>query len=430
MQDFTSDMNLSNGNRLLLYCARTEIPEDALDKVRDIVSRPLNWDEVLTSAFWQGIAPLLYGNLKNMQKRYLIPENVMDKLKMAYYSNVARNVCLYAELNEMVKTFHDMGVRVIVLKGMALAKTVYGDIGLRPMGDIDLLVKKEDLPHAEKIMTKLGYHFHGDIPPEWYRENHQHISYLHPDKDIPVEIHWHIARKAHLSRIRVTDTDIIEGWWEGARTIEFSGRKALMLCPDDLIMHLSLHFLKHRFISQNGSFSSKVALIQLCDIFQTLKYYRDEIDWIRLKSKTEKYGIDSPIFTTLFIVKEILGGNDDVFHNALCSFASVSLDKKFVRLMKKRILMRDDDNPCVPNTLIQSHAAHTFREKIRILLRGVFPNPETLSRRYSISKTSKWIYLYYFINSLSLLLRHRDVMWNISRVKEEAILKRWMSNKD
>lgn len=423
-------MNLSNENRLLVHCAQTRIPEDTLNKVRNIISPSLNWEGVLKSAFWHGIAPLLYSNFKNIQESHFIPENVMDKLKMAYYSNVARNMCMYEELNRILKTFHDRGVGDIVLKGMALANTVYSDIGLRPIGDIDLLVKKEDLPHAEKTMTELGYRFHGDMPPEWYRENHQHISYLHPEKNIPVEIHWHIARKAHPSRIRITDTDIIEKWWEEAKTIEFSEKKALVLCPDDLIIHLSLHFLKHRFISQNELFSSKGALIQLCDIFQALKYYRDEIDWVRLKGKAEKYGIASPIFTTLFIVKEIIGGNDDVFHNTLCSFASVSLDRELIRLIKKRILMRDDEHTFVPNTLIQSQVAHTFQEKVKILLRGIFPNREIISRRYSVPLSSKRIYLYYLISPLSMLLKYRNLMWNIPRVKEETILKRWISNKD
>lgn len=423
-------MNLSNEDRLLLYCAQTGSSEDTLDKVRDIVSRPLNWEEVFKSALWYGIAPLLYSNLKNMQESPFIPERVMDKLKLAYYSNVARNMCVYAELNLILKALCEKDIGVIVLKGAALAKTVYGDIGLRPMGDIDLLVKKEDLPHTEKTMTKLGYRFQGDMPREWYRENHQHISFLHPEKNIPVEIHWHIARKGHPSRIRILDTDIIKGWWEGAKTIDFSGRKAPILCPGDLIVHLSLHFLKHRFISQNELFSSKGALIQLCDILQTLKYYRDEIDWVRLKCGAEKYGIDSPIFTTLFIVKEIMGGNDDVFRNALCRFAPVSSDRELIRLIKKKILMRDDAHTIVPNTLIQSRVAHTFLEKVKILLNGIFPNREIISGKYLVPLSSKRIYLYYVIHPCRLLLKYKNLMWNIPRIKEETVLKRWMSNKD
>ena len=356
-------MNISHENRLLLHCLQASISGNTGDKIKDVINIPLNWEEVLASAFWHGIAPLLYHNLKNISKGHCIPQEVMDQLRTAYHGNLARNMYLYAELKRILETFCDKGVKVIVLKGAALAKTVYSDIGLRQMSDVDLLVKKEDLPCAEKIMSGLDYRFQGDMPPEWYRENHQHISYVNSEKNIPVEIHWHIARKAHPLRIRIIN-DIIERWWEEAKTIEFSGSKVQILSPEDLIIHLCLHFLKHRFINQNGGFSSKGALIQLCDIFQTLKYYRDDIDWVRFKSEAEKYGIDSLMYTTLSIVREIMGEHDDVFHNALSSVRSEDLDKELVRLINKRILIREDTLPAAPGSFIKEIGRASCRERV------------------------------------------------------------------
>lgn len=92
--------------------------------------------------------------------------------------------------------------------------------------------------------------------------------------------------------------------------------------------------------------------------------------------------------------------------------------------------MRDDDHTFVPNTLIQSRVAHTFQEKVKILLSGIFPDREIISRRYSVPLSSKRIYLYYLISPFSILLKYRNLLWNIPRVKEETTLKRWMSNKD
>lgn len=423
-------MNISRENRLLLYCAQTRMPEDALNKVKDIMRLSLNWEEVLASAFWHGIAPLLYNNLKDIQEGHLIPREIMDQLRTAYHGNLARNMYLYAELKRILETFYDKGVKVIVLKGAALAKTVYGDIGLRQMSDVDLLVKKEDLPHAENIMSGLGYLFQGDRPPEWYRENHEHISYIHPEKNIPVEIHWHIARKTRLSRIRIVDTDIIERWWEGAQNIEFPGSKALMLCPEDLILHLCLHFFKHRFTSQNERFTSKGALIQMCDIFQTLKHYRDEIDWVRLKGKAEQYGIDSLIYTTLFIVREIRGEYDKVFHNALSRFRSEDLDQELVRLIKKRILIRENILPAFPGDFMKSPVADTFQMKVNVLLKEIFPHPKVLSNRYSVPLPSKKIYFYYFIRPFRLLLKYCKIIREIPRIKEDVILNTWINSQD
>lgn len=421
-------MNLSNENRLLLYCTKIKIPEDTLNKVKDIVSLPLNWEEVLASAFWYGITPLLYHNLNKIQENNFIPKDVMDKLKKAYHGNDARNMYLYKELKRILEAFCENGVKVIVLKGATLAKTVYGDIALRPMCDIDLLVKKVDLPYAEKIISELGYLSKDNKSPEWYRINY-HIHYIPLEKDIHVEIHWHIAVKHHLFRLRNIDTNMIESWWERAKEIELFGNKTLILCPEDLVFHLCHHFLTHRFLNQKGNFSSRSALIQICDIFQTIKLYRDEINWIEFKYTAEKYGIESLIYTTLSIAREIIEENDGIFDEAISVFTLESLDKKFVRLINKRIFMRDNDLTVVPPQIIQLQMPHTFYEIVKTLLRCIFPNSKGISKRYNIPSNSKRVYFYYLIRPFILPLKHRKIISKIPRIKEDAILERWISGK-
>jgi len=424
-------VNLSNENRLLLYCTQIKIPEDTLNKAEDILSLSLDWKEILESARWHGIVPLLYNNLKGLQESHFIPQEVMDELRTAYNATLARNMYIYAELNSILGAFREKEVEVILLKGAALAKTVYGDIGLRPMGDIDILVKKDDLPHAEKIITGLGYLFHSNGPEaEWFRENYYHLSYIHPEKNIPVEIHWHIIKKSHPFRTRNIDTNIIERWWERANTVEVSGKKVLILCPEDLIFHLSLHFLKHRFESQYRSFISKNALIQLCDISQTIKHYRGDINWIRLKCEAEKYRIDSVIYNTLSIVSEIIGNHDDVYHDILSGLAEGALDKELVRVTNKRILITEDAFPAIPNSFIKLQVEDTFQGKGKTFFREMFPDPEFLSKRYSVPLTSKRLYVYYLIRRFGFAFKYRKIISKTLRIKEEIILKRWIRAKN
>ncbi len=427
-------MNLSNENRLLLYCAQTRIPEDTLNKVKDIMSLPLNWEEVLESASWYGISPLLYKNLNDIYEGHFVPREIMDKLRADYHRNLAWNMYIYEELKRILDAFHEKGVEVIILKGVALAKFVYGDISLRPMGDIDLMVKKEDLPYAEKIMLELGYLFQVNKSSEWYKENHNHIEYTNQEKNIPVEIHWHRSNKSHPDRICVNDTSIIEGWWEHAKNIEFNGIKALILSPEDLILHLCLHFIKHRFLNQsggfNGGFNSKGALIQLCDIFQILIHYRTEINWEILKSKAEKYGIESLISTTLFVLNEFRKENDDVFHDAFCVFTAESIDKELIGLINKKILIREGDRTIVTNLLIQSQIDCSFYETVKTLLRYLFPGPVVISKRYSVPISSKRFFFYYLNRPFSLLLKYGKLIFVIPRIKEDVILRRWINFKD
>ncbi len=429
-------MNPSNENKLLLYCARTRMNREILNQVKNLICLPLNWEEVLKSASWHGIAPLLYHNLKGIQENQLIPQEVLDHLKKTYYGNMVRNMYLFAELGRILEAFGKKGVVLIVLKGAALAKTVYGNIALRTMADIDLLVKKEDLPHAERIISGLGYIFSDSGPIESYKKNHHHIRYFHPLNTTVVEIHWHIAMKFHPLRIRITDTAIIKRWWERAQTVEFSGKKVLVLCPDDLLCHLCLHFLKHRFGAPNSGFTSRGALIQLCDIYQVLNYYRDEINWTRLKHETEEYRIHILIYFTICLLEKVMGYYDDSFHDAFVGFTLDRFDKEVANLIQKRILIREDALPTVPGgfgNFFESLAADTLQKKIKTLLREIFPRPEVLSNIYSVPLFSRMLYLYYVIRPFGLLLKYKKLILGILHLKEgakeELTLIKWISSK-
>jgi len=391
-------MNLSNENRLLLYCAQTSIPDDTLNKVKDILSFSLNWEEVLESAFSHGVAPLLCHNLKKIQKSKLIPEKVMHKLKKAYYGNVASNMYLYAELKRILEAFNEKGVDVILLKGAALAKTVYGDIGLRPMSDIDLLVKKEDLAYAKKIMPDLEYVFAPDKRnEEWREKNHYHLPpYIQPDKNIVVEIHWHITGNSF--RINIDE------WWEMAKVIKIDNCQALIPSPEDMLIHICLHLYNHSY--------NEFTLRGLCDILETLRYYRKEINWQLFQDKIGKYKINKPVYTMLYFVKEI--NNDD----SLSWIKPNSVNLKLLTLIEKRILGEDDVHSDIPFQLVQSIAVDKFSRNVKVFLNIIFPTREEMVNRYQVSCSSKKIYFYYLIRPFYLIFKYGKFILKILLLKK------------
>ena len=50
-------------------------------------------------------------------------------------------------------------------RGACLAEAVYGNIALRPMGDIDLMVRPGDVPEALEILRSLGFESESPIDP-------------------------------------------------------------------------------------------------------------------------------------------------------------------------------------------------------------------------------------------------------------------------
>ena len=422
-------MNLSPENRLLVSCVQAGISQTAANKMKDTLKLPLLWKEFLSSAFWHGVAPLVYRNLKDLQESLIVPPEVMEQLKEAYYATLARNMLLYAELERVLESFHEEGFEVILLKGAALAKTVYADIGTRPMGDIDIMVKKEDLPKAEERLSALGYVFHGGNAPEWWREHYCHIGYIHPEQSVIIELHWHLTSKKDISRIHDPDSGVPEGLWKKACHREPFGDNVCILSPKDSLHHLCIHFLKHRFpYSNNRIFTSKGALRQISDMMHLLKYYEDELDRETLVQGAGLQGSYGLIEFVVLLVQEIMG--DGISSGLICNYYRVDgADQSVLELMSKKIFVREETRTGTTRLAIDSLSEVTFREKVRKIFGAVFPAPEVISKRYAVPLSSRRLYLYYLKRPLDLFLEHKRIISEIPRMKDDVILNRWIHSR-
>jgi len=74
-----------------------------------------------------------------------------------YASTSIRNQLIFKELGVLTRIFQQAEISVVVLKGACLALTVYPDIGLRSMGDLDLMAPKEKLAETVEIVKSLDY---------------------------------------------------------------------------------------------------------------------------------------------------------------------------------------------------------------------------------------------------------------------------------
>jgi hypothetical protein len=74
---------------------------------------------------------------------------------------------------ELVAELQRAGIEVLVLKGLALSLLFYGDLSVRPMGDVDLLVRSEQARDAVHHLEQAGYRSTELLPddaPRWQRE--------------------------------------------------------------------------------------------------------------------------------------------------------------------------------------------------------------------------------------------------------------------
>jgi hypothetical protein len=180
---------------LLLYCCRTELEEKIKNDLIEI--QKIDWDGFLRKARNEGISPLVFLRLPEIViNKNNIPKYVTEELKKDYYLSATKNALIFEELKKVLGLFNQSKLQIIVMKGAALAETIYGNLALRPMSDVDLLVKNEDLHQVDELLKKLGY-----SPADRSVDDVDFTStylttldYRNPLKNSPsFHIHWHFV---------------------------------------------------------------------------------------------------------------------------------------------------------------------------------------------------------------------------------------------
>jgi hypothetical protein len=110
------------------------------------------------------LSQLAYINLKtynefcNCHSEYhKIPDSIIDRLRIIYFSNAVRNEYLLQELVSINELLNENNIEVINWKGPALALQAYGDLSLRRFQDLDIWIKYNDFEKTREILTKNGF---------------------------------------------------------------------------------------------------------------------------------------------------------------------------------------------------------------------------------------------------------------------------------
>jgi len=77
--------------------------------------------------------------------------------RVDYVSNLFAAEKRRAVVVEACAALEEIGVEVALLKGISYVGDLYPDAGLRPMGDVDLLIRSADMPRALARLADLGY---------------------------------------------------------------------------------------------------------------------------------------------------------------------------------------------------------------------------------------------------------------------------------
>ncbi len=135
------------------------------------------------------LLPFLCGRLREMGE----PDPQEGLLRGLYKRAWFSNHLLLRHLFSTVDALERAGVDVVLMKGVASFPHYGGDVGLRPVGDADLIVARADAVRAIDVVLAEGwkptppYPVH-EIKGRWLREAH---GWNFRRADAEIDLHWH-----------------------------------------------------------------------------------------------------------------------------------------------------------------------------------------------------------------------------------------------
>lgn len=192
-----------------------------------------------------------------------MPSSTLDTLVERYTEVSLTNQRMLASFSAVARSCHDAHLPIIVLKGADLIPRLYGIAGLRPLSDIDLLVRHEDLPRIHDLLLGMGFVPQIDGNP----------SYRLADDTLSLDI---------VTAIWYLDDQ--EGLWTRRTRRPLAGVEVAGLGTTDLLLHLIAVSVVHRG--------------DLCEAFRAdlaLLLAREQPDWRVLLAEAELSGLRMPL---------------------------------------------------------------------------------------------------------------------------------------
>ena len=381
--------DISPEEQLLISLCRLSFSEKQKKNINLIVKKITENDKFVNLSNEHGIIALVYYNLKETGAGDLLPEKKLAVLANSNMKSLGRNTFLYNIIEEVLDLFKQAKIETVLLKGMALELSVYGNKGLRQMNDIDILVPYKQCMEARRILLNNGFQ---SIPLKSPLYN---LILPYYGKHLPELIKGGVSVEIHHELFSGADRSLSERIITNSTEITFN--KSCVLIPPvrEFFLYLVKHLDKHE---KQGE--SQLRLYT--DLFLMVDKYKKELLDTALFKEAEAAGLEEILAAKLFLLKRYWG----IFiHPALETLINEKAPNNTTQLFKTFLSQTKGHYP-------QYSPAHNYRQTINqiqgfhrklIFIAGdLFPSLRFMKRRYSTR--NKLIALLYYPHRLGKLM--------------------------
>lgn len=213
-----------------------------------------------TEGLWEiaqkhSVTPLICGQL---MRRRGCEKDKRQFYREYIYSSAINNDNLLRGQKQLVELFVTHGIPYAIMKGYSVSR-LYREPDLRPLGDIDILIRRDDKEIVNEMLLSNGY--------KYALEQEHHVCYI---KDgMHIEVHVSLSIFSEQQREQYAATASEQAIYHTKVLETEYGQLCVLELPYQLLSLLT-HMERHM---QDAG----IGMRQLCDWAVTVDYYRCEI---------------------------------------------------------------------------------------------------------------------------------------------------------
>lgn len=218
----------------------------------------------------------------------VVPIHVARQVAILSLERESRMRRLQERMEQSIVALSRAGIEPLLLKGGALAYTVYGSFAARPMRDVDLLVAPDLAEEARSIMLDLGWALDPELPCDRSYDAHHHLPPLRDTSASGFRLEIHRAIMASGHPFRFTSEEI----WSAARRVRVGAGHALVMHPSHHAVHIAIHFAWAHMLNLGAwhAFRDFAALVAT-----------SAIDWEDFERTAHRWGASTCCYWTLHL---------------------------------------------------------------------------------------------------------------------------------
>jgi len=379
--------DISNEESLLIGLCRLEFSSEQAGKLRTLASGIKKWKYLADLVNAHGVAALVYHNLEKLGIIQYVSQDVEDFLRNALMMSMSRNAYHLNEMNEVLKILNNAGIKTILLKGLALEITVYGNTGLRQMTDVDILIRREDCLKARDLLIAKGF---SSLP---VKSPLHKIILTHTGKHLPSLIKNGFSVEIHHELFGSGKSSLTNMLYD--KSVEYQINSERAFIPGAQIFFLYL--VRHLFLHEKNNESQ---LRLYTDLVVLIEKFGDSIINTDLLLLAEMGGMSNTLFCKLESLRNMWGMSFPVWLNELIDREHDQGNRdKFIFFLRS-----PKNNPVTDKAWLYRYNIREIpgiHRKLIYILGDLFPSISFMKKRYKCR--NGWKALFYYPHRLGKL---------------------------